>query len=343
MFYSSLTIDMGVVKDDDKAKEWFKKAAIKGDDEAVHYMQVMVSKAIAGWTDIVAISAFYHIVGLKADGTVVAVGVITKIKGKNYLNDHGQLDVENWTEITAIATGTMHTVGLKADGTVVAVGDNSFGQLDVDDWANIVAISAKGNFTVGLKSDGTVVAVGDNSYGQLNVDDWKNITHISAGVICTVGLMTNGEVVIAFTETRMFKINKWKEISAISAGALSVIGLKYNGSVNAVGDEDRFSWKASHLYAEFAPKRVYTDSARNWTDIIVIAAGYHQTVGLKSDGTVVALCVFNDNLRKVGDWKDIIAIEAGYSNTIGLKKDGTVVITEADDYVKRIKEIIKSS
>ena len=45
---------------------------------------------VDGWTDIVAVSAGdYHTVGLKADGTVVAVGY----------NDNGQCDVDGWTDI----------------------------------------------------------------------------------------------------------------------------------------------------------------------------------------------------------------------------------------------------
>ena len=60
-------------------------------------------------------AGFYHTVGLKADGTVVAVG-------ENYL---GQCNVGNWTDIVQVAAGSYHTVGLKADGTVVAVGSNS--------------------------------------------------------------------------------------------------------------------------------------------------------------------------------------------------------------------------
>jgi alpha-tubulin suppressor-like RCC1 family protein len=57
-------------------------------------------------------AGYGHTVGVKADGTVVAVG----------LNDEGQCDVDNWTDIIEVATGNFHTVGLKADGTVVAAG-----------------------------------------------------------------------------------------------------------------------------------------------------------------------------------------------------------------------------
>ena len=55
----------------------------------------------------------YHTVGLKSDGTVVAVGN----------NIDGQLNVGSWTDIVQVAAGRYHTVGLKSDGTVVAVGE----------------------------------------------------------------------------------------------------------------------------------------------------------------------------------------------------------------------------
>jgi alpha-tubulin suppressor-like RCC1 family protein len=75
-------------------------------------------------------------------------------------NDYNQLNVDGWTDIVRISSGTDHTVGLKADGTVVAAGNNTYGQCDVSDWTDIVAISAGLYQTIGLKADGTVVSAG---------------------------------------------------------------------------------------------------------------------------------------------------------------------------------------
>jgi alpha-tubulin suppressor-like RCC1 family protein len=69
-------------------------------------------------------AGYDHVVGLKSDGTVEAVG----------WNGDGQLNIESWTCIQQVAAGGDHTVGLKSEGTVVAVGRNDYGQLDVDDW-----------------------------------------------------------------------------------------------------------------------------------------------------------------------------------------------------------------
>ncbi|HSW58000.1 MAG TPA: hypothetical protein VLH15_06330, partial [Dehalococcoidales bacterium] len=80
----------------------------------------------SGWTDIIQVAAgWYHTVGLKADGRVVAEG----------FNGFGQLGVGGWTDIIQVAAGYGHTVGLKADGTVEAVGNNDYGQCNLVSWA----------------------------------------------------------------------------------------------------------------------------------------------------------------------------------------------------------------
>ena len=62
-----------------------------------------------------------------------------------------------------------------------------------------------------------------------------------------------------------------------------------------------------------------------WTGIVAIAAGTLHTVGLKSDGTVVA-CGYNTDSRcDVSGWADIVEIAASDDHTVGLKSDGTVV------------------
>jgi hypothetical protein len=49
-------------------------------------------------------------------------------------NDHGQLNVDSWTDIVQVAAGIYHTVGLKSDGTVLVVGWNGSGQCNLGDW-----------------------------------------------------------------------------------------------------------------------------------------------------------------------------------------------------------------
>ena len=56
-----------------------------------------------------------------------------------------------------------------------------------------------------------------------------------------------------------------------------------------------------------------------------MAAGAYHSVGLRSDGTVVATGDNSQNQCDVTTWTDIVAIAAASYDTIGLKSDGSVV------------------
>ena len=56
-----------------------------------------------------------------------------------------------------------------------------------------------------------------------------------------------------------------------------------------------------------------------------MAAGDAHTVGLRADGTVVAVGENAAGQCDTGDWANIVAVAAGASHTVGLRADGTVV------------------
>ena len=64
-------------------------------------------------------------IGLKADGTVVAVGY----------NSSGVCDVDGWHDIVAISTAMETTMGLMSNGSVVTAGINLAG---APDWTDIM-------------------------------------------------------------------------------------------------------------------------------------------------------------------------------------------------------------
>jgi uncharacterized repeat protein (TIGR02543 family) len=66
--------------------------------------------------------------------------------------------------------------------------------------------------------------------------------------------------------------------------------------------------------------------------IPMVAAGSYHTVGLKSDGTVVAAGYNSAGQCNVGDWMNIIQVAAGYGHTVGLKADGIVVAVGHNTY-----------
>ena len=57
----------------------------------------------------------------------------------------------------------------------------------------------------------------------------------------------------------------------------------------------------------------------------MVAVGWGHTVGLKSDGTVVAVGDNRYGQCNIGSWTDITKVAAGSHHTVGLKSDGTVV------------------
>lgn len=55
-----------------------------------------------------------------------------------------------------------------------------------------------------------------------------------------------------------------------------------------------------------------------WDELIAVAVGDYDVIGLKNDGTVWSLKL------SLGSWSDIVQVAAGKDNVAGLKKDGTV-------------------
>jgi hypothetical protein len=238
----------------------------------------------------------YHTIGLKSDGTVIAVGS----------NQQGQCNVSSWTNIVQVATAATHTVGLKSDGTVVAVGQNDADQTNVGGWTNIVQIAAGFRHTVGLKSDGTVVAVGYPNTGLLDVADWKDIVQVAAGEQSTLGLKADGTVVSRGSSGG----NGWTDIVHVAAGVRHSLGVKSNGKVVAAGENGQGQCNVGE-----------------WTDIVQVTAGYDYTVGLKGDGTLVGA-----GLNDYGQidfalfWAGgIVQVSAGTNHTVGLMQGGSVV------------------
>ncbi len=69
--------------------------------------------------------------------------------------------------------------------------------------------------------------------------------------------------------------------------------------------------------------------------MVQLDAGGFYTIGLKKDGTVVAVGENGNHQLDVGDWSDIVQIAAGDHHTVGLKKDGTIMVVGYIPYVGR--------
>ena len=65
-----------------------------------------------------------------------------------------------------------------------------------------------------------------------------------------------------------------------------------------------------------------------WTDIVSIDSGYSHTVGLKSDGTVVAAGRTQDGECEVEGWTNIIDVAASYGLRLDYKPMGFLSLQE---------------
>ncbi len=245
-----------------------------------------------------------HIVGLKADGTVEALGS----------NFNGQCDVGDWTDIVAVAAGSEHTVGLKKDGTVVATkyyGKYYNGQCDVSSWKDIVAIAAGSLRTFGLKSDGTIVTTGNNKDFQFaNIDAFDgltNLTSICSGYYKICALKNDGTVV---DSSRNYF--DWDHIVEYAEGDVHSLGLRDDGTIVCQGDAER---------SKFA-----TD-VEDWEDIIAISCGRCHTVALNKNGKVESCGDNTYGQCNVDNWTKVVAISAGDKFTVGLTKKGKILAT----------------
>jgi hypothetical protein len=72
-----------------------------------------------------------------------------------------------------------------------------------------------------------------------------------------------------------------------------------------------------------APAMTLNTPQGNVTPMVATGDGF--TLGLKKDGTVVAVGWNNSGQCDVGNWTDITQVAAGEEHTVGVKSDGTVV------------------
>ena len=105
-----------------------------------------------------------------------------------------------------------------------------------------------------------------------------------------------------------------------------------NKSMIAAGEAHTVGLKSDGTVVAVGDNLYNECNVGDWRDITAVAAGYGHTVGLKSDGTVVAVGMNNFNQLDVSSWTNIISVAAGSMHTVGLKSDGMVVAVGHNSY-----------
>lgn len=181
------------------------------------------------WTDITSISAgYYHVVGVKSDGTVVACGE----------NRFGKCDVSGWNNIKSVQAFHTWTLGIKNDGNIVWTGDKkTLGSFsDIDSVNNL--------FVLGIKKDKTL-AIADDFYTWKSHDptDWlyslNNIKKVASSYGTIVVLFENGTVAgDNYKVGNIESVKNWKNIIDIVTDGEYVVGLCEDGTLN-IGTMER--------------------------------------------------------------------------------------------------------
>lgn len=223
-----------------------------------------------------------------------------------------------------ISAGIFLSLGVTADGKIVCAGyDDIF---DFSEWTDIISVSNLGVVSIGLKSDGTVVSTGKIEGASIDVSNWTDIIAVSAGERYIVGLKSDGTVVGQGHDAGdgQLQVNDWTNIVDIATGWRHTVGLDEDGKVFITG------------YGSNQQLREIENKSSDWVNIVSIAAGgggddgKGHTVGLRADGTVVAVGDNSYNQCDVGSWTNVIAVAAGDWYTVGLCSDGTVLATRPD-------------
>ena len=326
------------LRNDGTVWAWGDNGGKLGDGTTTRYNYTPVQ--VQNLTNITAISVGNsQTVALGSDGTVWTWGG----------NSHGQLgngttrnivsgipmQIQNFTNITAISAGTVHVVALRNDGTVWTWGSNRDSQLgdgtttnrytpvQVQNLTNITAISAGHTHTVALRNDGTVWTWGSNSSGQLGdgtrtnrhtpvqVQNLTNITAISAGNGRTIALRNDGTVWAwggngvgqlgdgTTTNSRVpVQVQNLDNITAISTSS----GLSGGHTVALRNDGTVWAWGRNNwgqLGDRTTTDRHTPVQIQNLSNITAISAGNSHTVALRNDGTIWAWG--NNNRGRLGD------------------------------------------
>lgn len=251
--------------------------------KAKHDLRRIVEIA-AGWS---------HTVALYADGTVAAIGD----------NGEGECDLSSWQDIISICAGNKCTTGLKKDGTVVTT--NQRLEAQVREWRDITAIAMGLSHIVGLKKDGTVVTTGGLSKKKFDVSQWRNIQAIATGGTFILGLETSGKVVVSGNGPgTKLPFGGWRNVKAIAAGYEHSVALTNDGRVLMAGVGGKI--------AELGTSNIGLD------------AGCYFTAVRKQDGTALVTGMGSAR-NNVLQWRDLEQIAAGYYHMVGLKTDGTLV------------------
>ena len=252
---------------------------------------------------------------------------IREYKDSNKLIEECELYLRRMSHNNLVAAGIRHSAAIKSDHSVIFSGRENMDLDSSKNWENIISIDIYGTLFIGLQENGDAKIAGTYDGKKVtNQENWYDLIDIAAGEQFIIGLRKDGSVIAdGHPSDGQLEVDNWKNVIAIDAGSRFAVGLTEDKRLLFAGVDN-------------GQEEEFLDHMDEWQDVINIAAsggekgriGRGHTVGLKSDGTLVAVgdnqygqCDFSDKEK----WSDIIKVVAGDWYTVGLKADGSVVIT----------------
>jgi alpha-tubulin suppressor-like RCC1 family protein len=260
-----------------------------------------------------------HSLGLKSDGTIVAWGS----------NSYGQRTVPAPNaNFVAVSAGLDHCLGLKSDGTIVAWGSNFYGQCTLPaPNAGYVAVAAGFFHSLGLKSDGTIVAWGYNGNGQCNLPTPNaDFAAIAAGHMHSVGLMAQDLWIGACCGYSPGHLVDMFHCEIMASSPCETGGGSFKGDGEPCTPNPCFGLSISTVVTTFGSNSDGQCNPPLNPLLVAVEAGYRHSLGIKSDGTIIAWG-WNDwgQCNVPTPNAGFLQVDGGYGHTLGLKSDGTII------------------
>lgn len=295
------------------------------------------------WRGITALSAgSNHTVGLRADGTAVAVGASRRENSNRsrsataHLPHANPCAVESWTGLTAVSCGEDVTVGLSAGGTVKAVGNNLYGQCHTDAWRGVVSVATSGNHTVALFGDGHVEAVGRNESGECATEGWSHIVQIAVMPELTLGLRSDGKIFAAGRHSEV--LHTLDTVRAVACfGSRRQVFVMSDGTLRIHIRGSEFLPEPVEGIRLFTPSPAYSvldrftvgAPARQTAARVLgsFAVGMAHTLALGKGGAITATGAGDSGQLDLQTYGTAVQVAAGHYHSAAILADGRALLT----------------
>jgi hypothetical protein len=214
------------------------------------------------------------------------------------------------------------TITSTSGGSVTTPGEGTF-TYDEGEVVNLVATPDAGYQFVNWTGDVTTIADVDVATTTITMNgDYSITANFVALYDLTIDSTGPGEVTTPGEGTFTYPYGTVVNLVATPDAGCQFVN--WTGDVSTIAD-------VNAAITTITMNGHYIITA-NFQYIPMVAAGYHHTVALKSDGTVIAVGENDYGQCNIGGWTGITQVNGGWRHTVGLTDAGTVVAVGDNSY-----------